>query len=168
VSSPQPVYRVPSRNVESLVGMSSPESPFTLAKARKIVSRDKHVCRNTVACGKLRGEKLYAYWDIMEATAGEEDENLDDHKGLPSTEPVTKTQDEEGHRCFSPTSRGLSSIGWSKTTARRVAKERKADLRDFYIHNLSLFRWYHLGYVHEPGCDRCKATSERVLWLDAS
>ena len=41
-------------------------------------------------------------------------------------------------------SRALASAGWSKKTARRVAKERNADLRDFYLHNLSAFRSYHL------------------------
>jgi transposase len=32
-------------------------------------------------------------------------------------------------------SRALKSIKWSKKTARRVAKERNPDLRDFYLHN---------------------------------
>lgn len=42
-------------------------------------------------------------------------------------------------------SRALKSAGWSKKTTRRVAKERNADLRDLYLHNLSAFRSYHLG-----------------------
>jgi hypothetical protein len=40
--------------------------------------------------------------------------------------------------------RALASIGWSKKVARQVAKERNADLRDFYLHNLSEFGSYHL------------------------
>ncbi|KAF4419004.1 hypothetical protein CFRS1_v015685 [Colletotrichum fructicola] len=41
-------------------------------------------------------------------------------------------------------SRALASAGWSKKVARRVAQERNADLRDFYLHKLSAFRSYHL------------------------
>ena len=37
-------------------------------------------------------------------------------------------------------SRALASAGWSRKAACRVAKERNADLRDFYLHNLSEFR----------------------------
>jgi transposase len=51
-------------------------------------------------------------------------------------------------------SRALRSRNWSKKTARRVARERNADLRDFYLHNLSEFRSYHLVYVDESGCDK--------------
>jgi hypothetical protein len=50
-------------------------------------------------------------------------------------------------------SRALASAGWSKKAARRIAKERNADLRDFYLHNLSEFRSYHLVYIDEFGCD---------------
>ena len=45
-------------------------------------------------------------------------------------------------------------MGWSKKTARRVARERNADLRDLYLHNISAFRSYHLVYVDESGCDK--------------
>lgn len=50
-------------------------------------------------------------------------------------------------------SRALASIGWTKKAARQVAKERNADLRDFYLYNLSAFRLYHV-YVDESGCDK--------------
>jgi transposase len=50
--------------------------------------------------------------------------------------------------------RALDSIGWSKKTFRQVAGERNADLRDFYLHNFSEFRSYHLVYVDESGCDK--------------
>lgn len=52
---------------------------------------------------------------------------------------------------ISPT---LASTGWSKKAARRVAREKNPDLRDFYLHNLSAFRSYHLIYVDESGYDR--------------
>jgi hypothetical protein len=50
-------------------------------------------------------------------------------------------------------SKALASAGWSRKAARRIAKERNADLRDFYLHNLSEFRSYHLVYIDESGCD---------------
>lgn len=50
--------------------------------------------------------------------------------------------------------RALASVGWSKKAARQIAKERNADLRDFYLYNLSAFRSYHLVYVDESGCDK--------------
>jgi transposase len=51
-------------------------------------------------------------------------------------------------------SRALLSIGWSKKTAKQRASERNADLRDYYLHNLSEFRSYHLVFVDESGCDK--------------
>jgi len=51
-------------------------------------------------------------------------------------------------------SRALASMGWSKKTARRVARERNADLRDLYLHNMSAFRSYHLVFIDETGCDK--------------
>jgi hypothetical protein len=50
-------------------------------------------------------------------------------------------------------SRALALAGWSRKAVRRVAKERNVDLRDFYLHNLSEFRSYHLVYIDESGCD---------------
>ncbi|RYP01002.1 hypothetical protein DL763_000423 [Monosporascus cannonballus] len=50
-------------------------------------------------------------------------------------------------------SRALASARWSKKVARRIARERNADLRDFYLYKLSAFRSYHLVYVDESGCD---------------
>jgi len=55
---------------------------------------------------------------------------------------------------LSTSGRPLKSIGWSKKVTRHVAKERNADLRDYYLHNLSDFRSYHLVYVYESGCDK--------------
>jgi transposase len=60
-------------------------------------------------------------------------------------------------------SRALASIGWSKKAARQVAKERNADLRDMYLHNLSEFRSYHLVYIDESGCDK-RVGFRRTAW----
>ena len=54
----------------------------------------------------------------------------------------------------SAVSRALASIGWKKKATRQVAKERNADLWDFYLHNLSAFHSYHLVYVDESGCNK--------------
>jgi transposase len=51
-------------------------------------------------------------------------------------------------------SRALASIGWSKKTIRRKAREQNADLRDSYLHDLSEFHSYHLVYIDESGCDK--------------
>ncbi|KAJ5261106.1 hypothetical protein N7478_011701 [Penicillium angulare] len=50
--------------------------------------------------------------------------------------------------------RALASAGWSKKVAKQRAKEQNADLRDFYLHNLSDFQSYQLVYVDESGCDK--------------
>jgi transposase len=48
--------------------------------------------------------------------------------------------------------RALKSIGWTKKTIHRVAKGRNADLRDFYLHNISDFPSWQFVYVDESGC----------------
>lgn len=61
----------------------------------------------------------------------------------------------------SAVSRALASIGWTKKATRQIAKERNADLRDYYLNNLSDFESYHLVYVDESGCDKrvgCRRT----------
>jgi transposase len=55
---------------------------------------------------------------------------------------------------ISSISRTLKSIGWSKKVARQIANEQNADLRDFYIHNLTQFHSYHLVFIDESGCDK--------------
>ncbi|KAJ6135044.1 hypothetical protein N7512_000204 [Penicillium capsulatum] len=47
--------------------------------------------------------------------------------------------------------------------ARQHAKERNADLRDLYLHNLSNFQSYHLVYVDESGCGK-RAGYRRLGW----
>lgn len=60
-------------------------------------------------------------------------------------------------------SRALASVGWSKKAARQIAKEWNENLRDFYLHNLSAFRSYHLVFVDESGCDK-RAGFQRTGW----
>ena len=50
--------------------------------------------------------------------------------------------------------RALVAKGWSKKTARQRAREQNADLRDYYLHNLSDFKSYHLVYINESGYDK--------------
>lgn len=59
--------------------------------------------------------------------------------------------------------RALAKAGWSRKVSRQVAKERNADIRDYYLHNLSSFRSYHLVYVDESGCDR-RVGFRRTAW----
>ncbi|KMQ43220.1 hypothetical protein HL42_6125 [Trichophyton rubrum] len=64
---------------------------------------------------------------------------------------------------ISTLSRALASIGWSREVARQVAKERNADLRDSYLHDLSSFCSYHPVFVDESGCDK-RVGSRRTGW----
>ena len=50
--------------------------------------------------------------------------------------------------------RALVDSGWSKKVAWQKAKDRNAELREFYLYNLSEFQSYHLVYVDESGCDK--------------
>jgi transposase len=50
--------------------------------------------------------------------------------------------------------RALKSIEWNKKTIRRVAKGRNADLRDYYLYNISDFRSWQFVFVDESGCDK--------------
>ena len=51
-------------------------------------------------------------------------------------------------------SRTLRAVGWSKKVARQIAREQNADLRDFYLYNLTQFQSYHLVFIDESGCDK--------------
>jgi transposase len=59
--------------------------------------------------------------------------------------------------------RALRSIGWTRTTIRRIAQQRDEDLRDYYLHRISDFKSYHLIFVDESGCDR-RAGYRRWGW----
>jgi transposase len=60
-------------------------------------------------------------------------------------------------------SRALRSQGWTKKVARQVVQERNADLRDYYLHQLSEFRSFHLVFIDESGCDK-RAGFRRTGW----
>lgn len=73
-------------------------------------------------------------------------------------------------------SRALAFRSWSKKTAQQRARERNADLRDTYFHNISEFYSEHLVFVNESGCDRpmfvslsdstrCRGTRMEMLWI---
>lgn len=82
-------------------------------------------------------------------------EHLRAKPGLCQDEMVVFLYDEFGILLsISSISRALKDIGWSKKVTQHVAQERNADLRDYYVHNLSEFRSYHLVYVDESGCDK--------------
>lgn len=49
--------------------------------------------------------------------------------------------------------RTLRSIGWTRTTIHRIAVQRDADLRDYYLHRMSQYKSYQLVFVDESGCD---------------
>jgi transposase len=49
--------------------------------------------------------------------------------------------------------RFLRSIGWTRTMIHRIAQQRSADLRDYYLHKMSQYKSYHLVFVDESGCD---------------
>lgn len=50
-------------------------------------------------------------------------------------------------------SRILRSTGWTRTTIRRIAQQRDANLRDHYLHRISKYKSYQLVFVDESGCD---------------
>ncbi|KAJ5366190.1 hypothetical protein N7541_000131 [Penicillium brevicompactum] len=47
-----------------------------------------------------------------------------------------------------------SSITSYQQAARQHPKEQNADLRDYYLHNLSEFQSYHMIYIDESECDK--------------
>lgn len=60
-------------------------------------------------------------------------------------------------------SRALSSAGWSRKTVRRIAKGRNADLRDYYMHQVSEYASFQRVYVDESGCDK-RIGARRYGW----
>ena len=48
----------------------------------------------------------------------------------------------------------LRSIGWTRTTIRRIAQQRDTDLRDHYLHRISQYKSDQLVFVDESGCNR--------------
>jgi len=78
------------------VGMSDFETPFTPAEARKIVSQTTFVSEHNGVWNVEVQSSTHA-GTLVEATTENEDENMDDQDILPSTEPITEMEEEEGH-----------------------------------------------------------------------
>lgn len=75
--------------------------------------------------------------------------------GLYQDEMVVFLHDEFGVLVDASTiSRALKTARWTKKVIRQMARQRSKDLRDFYLHNLSNFKSYHLVFVDESGCDK--------------
>jgi hypothetical protein len=77
--------------------MLDSQPPFTTAEAKRIVSRTTFVSES-YGVWKIEIKSFTHTGTLVEATAGDKMENLDDHDGLPSAEPITETEDETGHR----------------------------------------------------------------------
>jgi hypothetical protein len=78
------------------VGMSDFETPFTPAEARKILSQTTFTSEHN-GIWNVEVQSSTHTGTLVEATTGNEDENLDDRDSLPSTESFTEMEDEEGH-----------------------------------------------------------------------
>lgn len=116
-----------------------------------------HIRSNLTVFGKVRaprngvGRPRSITPSMLEALC----EHLMEKPTLYQDEMALFLWDEFGkHVTIQSISRALASVGWSKKAARQIAKERNADLRDFYLHNLSSFRSYQLVFVDESGCDK--------------
>ena len=59
--------------------------------------------------------------------------------------------------------RALRRISWTRTAMRRIAQQRDADLRDYYLHRMSKYKSYQLVFVDESGVDR-RAGYRRWGW----
>jgi hypothetical protein len=51
-------------------------------------------------------------------------------------------------------SRTRRSISWMRTTIRRIAQQRDADLRDHYLHRILQYSSDQFLFVDESGCDK--------------
>jgi transposase len=49
--------------------------------------------------------------------------------------------------------RTLRSKGWTRKTIHRIAQQRNADLREYYLHRISKYKSYQLLFVDESGCN---------------
>lgn len=91
-------------------------------------------------------------------------EHLSEKPGLYLDEMAVFLWDE--FRTLSTTSsirRAVLAKGWSKRCTRQQVRERDADLREWYLYNLSDFQSYQLVYVDESGCDK-RVGFRRIGW----
>jgi transposase len=54
-------------------------------------------------------------------------------------------------------------MGWTRKTIHRIAQQRNADPRDYYLHRISKYKSYQLLFVDESGCDG-RAGQRRWGW----
>jgi transposase len=47
----------------------------------------------------------------------------------------------------------LRRMDWTRKTIHRIAQQRDADNRDFYLHRIAQYKSYQLVFVDESGCD---------------
>lgn len=64
---------------------------------------------------------------------------------------------------LSAMSRSLKAMGWTRKTARRIARQRDDELREAYLHRISRLRAEHFVFIDESGCDK-KAGERRMGW----
>jgi transposase len=60
--------------------------------------------------------------------------------------------------------RTLRSIGWPRKTIHRIAQQRDANLRDYYLHRISQCKSYQLVFINESSCDK-RAGYHRWGWF---
>ena len=72
--------------------MSNSEMPFTAAEAKEIVSRTTFISESR-GVWKVEVKSITHGGTLVEATAGDDDETLDAHDGLPSTSPNIDEQE---------------------------------------------------------------------------
>jgi transposase len=91
-------------------------------------------------------------------------EHLKEKPTLYQDEMAVFLWDEFGkHVTIQSISRALASVGWTKKAARQISREQNADLRDYYLYNLSPYASYQLVFVDESGCDK-RAGFRRTGW----
>jgi len=67
------------------------------------------------------------------------------------------------HVPLSSIQRALKRAGWSRSIARRVARERNADLRDSYAHEISGMHSWQFVFVDESGSDK-RCGTRKTAW----
>lgn len=133
-------------------------STAQMAKVAGCSERSIKAIRSNLRCfGSTRapanggGRRRAITSPMLEALCG----HLLEKPGLYLEEMAVFLWDEfEVHVSTFSISRTLKDIGWSKKAARQIAQEQNADLRDFYLYNLTQFQSSHLVFIDESGCDK--------------
>lgn len=123
------------------------EIAFVANCSKQAITR---ICQNLQAFGNVRAPRngVGRPRSITPPTLEAFCEHLKAKPTLYQDEMAVFLWDEFGrHVTIQSISRALASVGWSKKTAKQVAKEQNADLRDYYLHSLSPYSSYQLVYV---------------------